>query len=723
MATPRVRHTESDPCGVCSGFQRMQQGKGERCWGFTSGDYVHCTRPEHAYGLPFNDSSATYAHYMKGECRCGVPHGISKSAPKATRKVNAPTMAPQIVATFDYRDSGGKLVFQSVRYEPKEFKLRRPDGNGGFSYNIDGIQLVPYRLQELLASIASDETVFLPEGEKHCDRLVSEGLIATCNAMGAEKWRDEYSPYLQNRDIVILPDNDEVGQRHAVKMAKSLKPYARSIRLITLEGLPNKGDVLDWLEAGHTIDELRLIADKSIPLTGGSSDGTISKLLDEIESFIGRYVVLTSHQCCAITLWIAHAHVIDAFETTPYISVRSAEKRSGKSRLLEVAELLVPNALKTENISIAAIAHSIENGATLLLDETDTLFKTTGGKSETMEMLRGILDGGYRVTGSYVRMSGTGANMVPKKFSTYGPKMLAGIGKLPGTLGDRSIDILMKRKARNEYADRFRYRDARNTAEPLMAMLESWAISEFDLLRDARPYIPDALDDRQQDAWEPLLAIADSAGGNWARRARDAALTLSTGETHEDDSVGVRLLSDIKVILSDRSKVSSVDLLAALNGIEDAPWGDWYGKPLNARALAKLLKPYGIRPTPVRTGSKVWKGYSSADFADAFPRYTETLSVTSVTPAYEVLEGKDLSVTHPTSVTDNEPQSIALRSAVTDVTDKNGDMRCEKRESACDVRGEYADVVEDSYLVRAATEAGFQIVGVEDAPMKQASFS
>jgi hypothetical protein len=157
-----------------------------------------------------------------------------------------------IVAAYDYRDESGTLLYQVVRYTPKDFAQRRPDGKGGWLYNLNGARRVLYRLPQLLRA----DTVYLVEGEKDADRLWSLGLPATTCPGGAGKWRDEYTQSLAGKQIAILPDNDEPGEQHALHVARSLLPVARAVKIVRLPGLPPKGDISDWLDACHTKEEL-----------------------------------------------------------------------------------------------------------------------------------------------------------------------------------------------------------------------------------------------------------------------------------------------------------------------------------------------------------------------------------------------------------------------------------------------------------------------------------
>ncbi len=164
------------------------------------------------------------------------------------------------VAAYDYTTIAGDLMFQVVRYEPKTFRQRRPDGNGGWLWKMAGVQRLIYRLPEVAEGIQARRTIYVVEGEKAADRLAELGLIATCSPAGANKWRPEHSTFLAGADAVILPDNDEPGRSHAAMVAASLREKAASIRVLTLPGLPDKGDVADWITSGGTADKLTALA-------------------------------------------------------------------------------------------------------------------------------------------------------------------------------------------------------------------------------------------------------------------------------------------------------------------------------------------------------------------------------------------------------------------------------------------------------------------------------
>ncbi|MDP6494877.1 MAG: hypothetical protein QGI09_05565, partial [Dehalococcoidia bacterium] len=189
MVSASQRFTRDRPCPVCGGYGNQKRGQRKRCYGYRSddGEWAHCTREDHAGGIALKDGSQTYAHRLTGDCRCGQRHDNRPSTPQPSRN----GMKRRISATYDYTDEDGTLLFQTVRYDPKDFAQRQPDGKGGWKWNLEGVRRVLYRLPELLGADPS-EPVFIVEGEKDVDRLAGLGLVATTNPMGVKKWRPEY---------------------------------------------------------------------------------------------------------------------------------------------------------------------------------------------------------------------------------------------------------------------------------------------------------------------------------------------------------------------------------------------------------------------------------------------------------------------------------------------------------------------------------------------------
>jgi hypothetical protein len=353
--------------------------------------------------------------------------------------------------------------------------------------------------------------------------------------------------------------------------------------------------------------------------------------LEAVAKFVRRFVVLSDDQVAALALYVVHTHAYEAAETTPYVSVTSAEKRSGKTRLLEVLELLVGNPLPTSNISDAALFRAVtERKPTLLFDEVDAIF---GPKARDREDLRGMLNAGYRRGAVALRMGGQNMRTL-ETFAVFCPKVFAGIGELPDTIRDRCIRIRLERRTRDEQIERFRRRDALEEAEPIRQSVESLAAFHAEVLAHWRPRLPDELDDRAQDMWEPLFAIAHLASHDWPARARAAAIALSTGQEREDDSLGVQLLADVRDLfeLNGTTRYPTAALIAELAKVEESPWGDWEGKgkTITPQALGKLLKPYRIKTMPVWVDGETHRGYKLEQFEDAWLRVLGVRSVRSV---------------------------------------------------------------------------------------------
>ncbi len=258
------RHTYTAPCRICGGFEAMPRGQGKRCAGFSSDDelWVNCERGEWAGDLHIDERTTppTYRHWLGGACFCNRQHIVAVSAQNGAAAHTPRQPRRRIVATYDYVDADGTVIYETVRYSPKGFCQRRPDGHGDWIWQnaLDGVPRVPYRLPELLAS--PTRTLFIVEGEKDADRLASAGFVATCNASGAEKWTDALSEHLRGRArVVVLPDNDGAGRRHGQGVARSVTTVALlpDVRVIELPGLSEGGDISDWLDSGHDVEELK----------------------------------------------------------------------------------------------------------------------------------------------------------------------------------------------------------------------------------------------------------------------------------------------------------------------------------------------------------------------------------------------------------------------------------------------------------------------------------
>ncbi len=266
------RFKRSNPCPICRGYETMPRGKGTRCTGYLSDDgkYAHCSREEYAGGIEQKQPSQTHAHLLYGACNCGTEHNPMQTGTISKPKQPSTLTADGFIAEYDYLDESGEFLYQVCKKPDKKFLQRRLGTDGKWIWSLGDVRRVLYGLPELLKAETS-ETVFIVEGEKDVKSLRSVGLTATTNPGGASKsgkWLEEFNDYLKDRPVIILPDNDDVGRAHAIKIADSLKGTAKSIKIVHLPDLPVKGDISDWLELGGTRDKLNeLIKKDSIQQT------------------------------------------------------------------------------------------------------------------------------------------------------------------------------------------------------------------------------------------------------------------------------------------------------------------------------------------------------------------------------------------------------------------------------------------------------------------------
>jgi hypothetical protein len=365
-------------------------------------------------------------------------------------------------------------------------------------------------------------------------------------------------------------------------------------------------------------------------------------------------------QPTAIALWTLHTWLFNAFDYTVYLFIYSASMRSGKTRVLEVLELLCRNPEMTPGASAAALIRSgdEENPPTLLLDEMDTVYSKRNDTEA--ENTRRFLNAGYKRGARFLKCVGQGTDISVKKFPAFCPKALAGIDRcLPDTVMDRSLPIELIRQSRGERAERLRDREAKAITAPLRDELQALAQEPgiIEALRSARPIMPVELHDRAQDISEPLIAIADMAGGEWPEKARAALVKLFDGNEEESD-IHVRLLADIKRVF-DESGADKLFTRAILERLvanaDDAPWPLWFEESLKhdrhdsaASKLARKLKRYGIKPGQIRVGDETGRGYQRSQYEKCWERY-----LPAPTPPSQAGETSETSETKPDFMREN----------------------------------------------------------------------
>jgi 5S rRNA maturation endonuclease (ribonuclease M5) len=712
-------------------------------------------RPAHqkleCLGITIDEKGVTW-----GCNHCGWKGG-NFYEPRPAGKKNGSGYSP-VIAQYVYKQADGTPYLKVCKTENKKFLQFHWNGSAWIAGKPKGPK-IPYRLPELLAA-AVGTTIYFCEGEKDADALHALGLLGTTCSEGAPNgWRDELAPWFKDRHVVVLPDNDDAGRKLARKVAKALLGIAASVKIVELPNMKQGQDVSDFLErdrAGVKFIQLCKAAplwEPSKDSSGGegkddtSDDELVAQLaalprleyakrrtdaakrlgirlleLDKIvaeargeipaatperwsvapwdtvvdtaellaalrDTFM-RHLILLQHAATAMALWTLHAWALAAAYVSPFLMFSSPEMRCGKSTALAVLYWTGPRTALASNISPAAIFRYIEaSHPTLLIDEAETF--VTGN-----EEVRGILNSGHtRDTAIIIRL--VGDNHEPKEFSTWSAKAIASIGKLSGTLRDRSIILPMRRKKPSERVAKLRGRDTDEFLE-LRRKARRWADDNVAALKEACPSIPEALNDRAADNWEPLLAIADLAGNEWPRLARTAAGKLTADSEAEAESKKVRLLADIRAVFEELAvdRLPSATLVAELAKDADGPWAAYgrRGKPITQRQVATLLSdfttPSGaeIKPRNIRTDGKVPKGYARDDFADAFERYLSPSPLSqSATPLQtnDISDLKEKSSATPDFFVADENEPTALKSnACSGVADRDppvgeeGDRTC-----------------------------------------------
>jgi len=344
------------------------------------------------------------------------------------------------------------------------------------------------------------------------------------------------------------------------------------------------------------------------------------EVLHGLVAAIRRHVILPTATVDCIALWIAHTWVFERFQHSPRLSVTSPVKGCGKSTLLDVLRATCCRPLKADNISASGVFRTVEalRPLTLLVDEADSFL----GENEE---LRGILNSGFEASGEVVRVVEVKDEWQPIRFATFCPVALAGIGRLPATLEDRAVPVVLQRKGAAETVTKLRHRGARPALHDMARRLARWSADRGRLLnRD--PEVPEAMGDREGDISIPLLSIADDAGGTWPERARKALVDVFSGRTANEGTAeaGALLLKDLRLLFLGQSalRMTSAEMVEALAKMEERPWPEWRnGKPMTAPQLARALAPFGIRPGTIRRGLDTAKGYYREAFEEAWTRY------------------------------------------------------------------------------------------------------
>jgi len=409
-----------------------------------------------------------------------------------------------------------------------------------------------------------------------------------------------------------------------------------------------------------------------------------AKLLEDIVATIKRYVVAEDETLCAAALWALHTWAMDVWTVSPIANITAPEMRCGKTLLLQVLEELVYRPMQTSNSSSAALYRVVEEWRpTLLIDEVDSFLKGN-------DYARGIINAGLYRKGAYVSRC-VGERFTPTQFSVWAAKALCGIGRLASTLADRSISLRLRRKLADENTENLRHSDPAEWSA-LRSRILRWVEDHREELAVSRPRLISGLNDRANDCWEPLLAVAEVSGGAWVERARSAAVALQDVED-DSESVGVELLRDVRnvFIRNGVEKMFSSDLLRALTGYgSETRWVTYNaGRSLTAHQLAKQIRQFGVQARALRIGGKAGaNGYELSWFADAFKRY---LPLESPTPQHHLVGAVSQTPADQSVVSDNRSQPQA---AIEDTDARLGVGQVSRREYSEEDLAKYAKMLD-----------------------------
>ncbi|HTU54448.1 MAG TPA: DUF3631 domain-containing protein [Acetobacteraceae bacterium] len=340
-------------------------------------------------------------------------------------------------------------------------------------------------------------------------------------------------------------------------------------------------------------------------------------LMEKVVGLFEEYVKLPERGAIALALWALHTHCYELWRYTPRLFAFSPTKRCGKTRMLRLLKMLVCKPLGSASISASAVYRSIElTHPTLLLDEMD---QSITDKPD----LVGVLDGGFERGEVAIRTVAVGDDHVPRTFDLFAPCAMAGIGRLPGQLEDRSIKLPMKRALRSERRPKITDETERYGVR-LQREIARWIKDNREALKEARPDMRN-LPDRVDDRWMPLFAIAEVIGDNWPALAEAAALALNPDDD-ESDSQGEKLIHDVHTVLRENEEaIASQTLVERLVSLDGRPWAEMgrSGRALTQNKLARLLKPFGIWPRKLRLGAEPVQGYRREALQTAFDRYLD----------------------------------------------------------------------------------------------------
>ena len=558
---------------------------------------------------------------------------------------------------YQYLDASGKLQFTIARVDRKDgTKICLPfdsESNKGYPQGGKPRSRPLFNLPEI-SKKPSGAKVVIVEGEKCVaagEKVFPDGVVSTWTGGGQAIDKTDWKP-LEIREVLCITDTDEAGRNAMRKIADKLRKLYCTVRIYQRDG-DDHSDIFDWSE-GLEYKELRELQEEIElnavdPKTKVNSAASLiareltfddhepwpdkvdgDELLSSVAKTIDRHMHIDKKQSDAVALWIllAWIHPHENIDVAAFLNLSSPAKRSGKTTLLGIVEEFCPRALSATDVSVSALFRIIEQSApTFMFDELD--LKASKGDDSNKE-LSALLNGSQcraqaRVIRSEAVTIDGAKTFLPVQFGTWCAKVLCGIGGLRDTTLDRCITIHLERKPATLKLPRWRNRD-KELVKELVQKLARWSDDNADKIVAGRDEgkLPESLNDRQQDSWEILFAVASAAGGNWPQRVRDACLHV-VKSTSDNESIAELLITHVRDafrVKSDHAFVETRDILSALNSRDDGPWSTWRnGNPMNAHNLGRQLSPFGIRPTQKKVGPEKQRGYLLSEIKPVADKY------------------------------------------------------------------------------------------------------
>lgn len=340
-------------------------------------------------------------------------------------------------------------------------------------------------------------------------------------------------------------------------------------------------------------------------------------LFSDITNVFKKYIDLLEGNAEAITLWTVFTYLHHRFHISPILTINSPVRGCGKTQLLTVLSELVNRPMPTSSTTAASIYHSIDDHhPTLLIDEGDTFIRRNGGVND----LRGILNSGHNRSLAYVHRFNNKQRKV-ETISTWTPKAIALIGRLPTTVEDRSIIIRMHKRDPETKLERLNLSKLQDECRTLKQKILRWTLDYEHCINTEMINNLGFLSDRAEDNWRPLLEIARVAGNSWLDKATQSARLISNRHMEDEEDIGILLLTDLEKIYRDRNvdKMSSSEIATLLNDIEYRSWSKF-----SKYQISRILGKYGVSSKNIRYGEKVLRGYQKTDLIPLWKRYIAT---------------------------------------------------------------------------------------------------